>query len=180
VYALDPVVSTIIALGVALLFCAAALHKLKDWSRFRTALAGYGLVPSSLNPAAALSFVALESLTAATLPFIGSRRIGAFLAAALLVSYALAIFINLLRGRTSIDCGCLGAGQRNRIGGWMVIRNLGLAAATFAATLPTTGRSLTSLDVVTIVGAVLTLAALYAAQDSLQRTAHAGLGSARP
>ena len=62
----------------------------------------------------------------------------------------------------------------------MVIRNLGLAAATLAATLPTTGRNLTSLDVVTIVGAVLALAALYAAQDSLQRTAHAGLGSARP
>ena len=179
-YALDPVASTIIALGVALLFGAAALHKLKDWSRFRTALAGYNLVPSSLNPAAALGLVALESLTAATLPFTASRRIGAFLAAALLVSYALAIGINLLRGRTSIDCGCLGAGQRNRIGGWMVIRNLGLVAATLSATLPTTGRSLTSLDVVTIVGAVLTLAALYAAQDSLQRTAHAGLGSARP
>ena len=179
-YALDPVVSTIIALGVALLFGAAALHKLKDWSRFRTALAGYGLVPSSLNPAAALGFVALESLTAAMLPLSASRRIGALLAAALLVSYALAIFINLLRGRTSIDCGCLGAGQRNRIGGWMVIRNLGLAAATFAATLPTTSRSLTSLDVVTIVGAVLTLAALYAAQDSLQRIAHAAFGGARP
>ena len=173
-YALDPAVSTIIALGVALLFGAAALHKLKDGSRFRTALAGYGLVPAALNPAAALGLVVLESLTAAMLPFAASRRVGALLAAGLLVSYALAIGVNLLRGRTSIDCGCLGAGQRNRIGGWMVIRNLGLAAAALAAMLPTTDRSLTSLDVVTIVGAVLALAALYAAQDSLQRTAHAG------
>jgi Methylamine utilisation protein MauE len=180
VSALDPVVSLIIALGVALLFGAAALHKLKDWSRFRAALAGYGLVPASLNPAAALGLVALEGLTAATLPFTASRRVGAFLAAALLVSYALAIGINLLRGRTSIDCGCLGAGQRNRIGGWMVIRNLGLGAATLAATLPTTDRSLTSLDAVTIVGAVLALAALYATQDSLQRTAPAAAGSAPP
>jgi len=180
VYALDPAVSTIIALGVALLFGAAVLHKLADWSRFRAALDGYRLVPSPLNPASAVSLVTLEGLAAVMLPFAASRRIGAFLAAALLVSYALAIGINLLRGRTSIDCGCLGAGQRNRIGGWMVIRNLGLAAATLAATLPTMGRSLTSLDVVTIVGAVLALAALYAAQDSLQRTAHAGLGSARP
>lgn len=176
-YALDPVVSTIIALGIALLFGAAALHKLEDWSRFRTALAGYGLVPASLNPAAALSLVALESVTAAMLPFTASRPVGAFLAATLLVSYALAIGVNLMRGRTSIDCGCLGAGQRNRIGGWMVIRNLGLAAATLAATLPTTDRSLTALDLVTIAGAVLALAALYAAQDSLQRTARALLGS---
>ncbi len=33
------------------------------------------------------------------------------------------------RGRTSIDCGCLGAGRARRIGGWMVMRNLVLAAA---------------------------------------------------
>ena len=136
-------------------------------------------MPSSLIPAAALSFVALENLAAATLPLSRLATLGAFLAAALLVSYALAIGINLLRGRTSIDCGCLGAGQRNRIGGWMVIRNLGLVAATLAAALPTTGRSLTSLDVVTIVGAVPPCGALRRT-GLAQRTAHAGLGSARP
>ncbi len=62
----------------------------------------------------------------------------------------------------------------------MVLRNLALAAATLAATLPTTDRSLTALDVVTIAGAVASLAALYSAQDLLQRTAHSLTGSARP
>jgi hypothetical protein len=174
VYALDPVFSTIIALGVALLFGAAAVHKVADWPRFHAALDGYRIVPARLGAATALVLVALETASAAMLPFAASRRAGAFLGAALLVSYALAIGVNLLRGRTSIDCGCLGAGQRNRIGGWMVIRNLGLAAATLAATFPTTDRILSSLDVVTILGAVLAFAALYAAQDSLQRTARAG------
>ncbi len=176
--ALDPAVSSIIALGVALLFGAAALHKLADWPRFRAALTDYRIVPAWLAPAAAVALVALESATAAMLPFAATRRTGAFLAAALLASYALAIGTNLLRGRTSIDCGCLGAGRRSRIGGWMVIRNSGVAAAALAAALPTTGRSLTSLDVVTIAGAVLCLAALYAAQDSLQRITHPVIGSA--
>jgi hypothetical protein len=176
--ALDPTVSAIIALGVALLFGAAALHKLVDWPRFRAALTDYRIVPVWLAPGAALGLVAFEGATAATLPFSASRPIGAFLAAALLTSYAFAIGVNLLRGRTSIDCGCLGAGRRSRIGGWMVIRNLGVAAAALAAALPTTGRSLTSLDVVTIAGAVLCVAALYAAQDTLQRIAHPMAGSA--
>ena len=40
--------------------------------------------------------------------------------AALLALYAIAIAINLARGRTSIDCGCLSVGHRRRISRWMV------------------------------------------------------------
>jgi len=177
VIALDPAVSAIIALGVALLFGAAALHKLADWRRFGLALSGFRLVPAWIVSALAPFLVALECATAVMLPFAATRRAGALLAATLLACYALAIGVNLLRGRTSIDCGCLGAGRRHRIGGWMVIRNLGVAAAALAAVLPTTPRGLTSLDLVTIAGAVLTLGALYAAQDALQRNAHAVAGS---
>jgi hypothetical protein len=174
VFALDPAVSAIVALAAALLFAAAALHKLADWRRFRLALSGFRLVPAWLDPTVAPFLLALECATAVMLPFAVTRRAGAILAAALLACYALAIGINLLRGRTSIDCGCLGAGHRHRIGGWMVIRNLGLAAAVLAATLPTTGRALTSLDFLTIAGAVAALATLYAASETLQRNSLAG------
>ena len=177
--ALDPAVSAIVAFGVALLFGAAALHKLADWRRFGLALEGFRLAPAWLVPALAPLLVALECATAMLLPFSATRRTGALLAATLLACYALAIGINLLRGRTSIDCGCLGAGQRHRIGGWMVIRNLCLCAAALAAALPTTVRGLTSLDVVTIVSAVLALGALYAAQDVLQRNTRLVAGSPR-
>jgi hypothetical protein len=61
----------------------------------------------------------------------------------------------------------------------MVIRNLLIGAAALAAALPTTGRILTSLDVVTIAGSVLALAALYAAQDALQRNTQWAAGSLR-
>ena len=54
-------------------------------------------------------------------------------AAFLLTLYGLAIAINLGRGREAIDCGCHGFSGRQRIAGWMVVRNLLLA--TLAALL---------------------------------------------
>ena len=115
VYALDPALSTIIALGVALLFGAAALHKLKDWSRFRTALAATS-APRSLIPAAARRRGARESRP--TLPFTasGRRRVPRRGAARLLRACHRH---QPAAGRTSIDCGCLGAGQRTAsAAGW--------------------------------------------------------------
>ena len=54
-------------------------------------------------------------------------------AAALLGLYGLAMAINLGRGRDTIDCGCHGFSGRQRMAGWMVLRNLLLA--TVAAVL---------------------------------------------
>ncbi len=119
--ALDPAISTIIAAGVALLFAAAALHKLADWPRFRAALEGYRIVPAWLAPIAASGLVALEVYgcgSARTPAHAACRRIPRRHAARPRTRSQSAI--NLLRGRTSIDCGCLGAGGRSRIGRWMV------------------------------------------------------------
>jgi hypothetical protein len=171
VSAIDPVLSAVAALGTALLFAAAVLHKLADWPRFRAALADYRIAPESLAPGLAVAVVALEIAAAALLPLPATRPAGALLAAALLGSYAVAIGVNLRRGRTSIDCGCFGPAARNPIGPWMVIRNLLLAVLVLAAALPVTSRSLTALDALTIGGAVTCLAILYAAQEVLQRVA---------
>jgi hypothetical protein len=134
--ALDPTLSLIITLGAALLFGAAAGHKLADWRRFRAALGNYRLLPEPLVPAVAV-----------------------------------AIGVNLARGRTSIDCGCLGVGRRAPISRWMVGRNVVLAAVVLLAALPRGARELAALDIVTIVGALLSLAALYSAQSALTRAA---------
>jgi hypothetical protein len=169
VSSIDPALSAVVALGVALLFATAALHKLADWSRFRAALAGYRIAPDWLVPGLAVAVVVIETVAAALLPLPASRPAGALLAAGLLASYAVAIGVNLRRGRTSIDCGCFGPGARNQIGPWMVIRNLLLAVVVLAAALPLTSRSLAPLDALTIGGAVTCLAILYAAQEVLQR-----------
>jgi Methylamine utilisation protein MauE len=171
VTSIDPAVSAVAALGTALLFAAAALHKLADWSRFGAALAGYRLAPEWLVPGLAVAVVALEIAAAALLPVLQSRPAGALLAAVLLASYAVVIGVNLRRGRTSIDCGCFGPGARNPIGPWMVVRNVLLAVLVLTAALPVSSRSLTALDALTIGGAVTCLAILYAAQEVLQRVA---------
>jgi hypothetical protein len=169
VSAIDPAISSIVAAGVALLFAAAAAHKLADWPRFRAAVADYRIAPARLAPGLAVAVVVLEIAAVALLPAPSSRPAGALLAAALLGSYAVAIGVNLRRGRTSIDCGCFGPGVRNAIGPWMVMRNLVLAVLVLAAALPVTSRALTALDALTIGGAVICLAIFYAAQEVLRR-----------
>jgi len=169
--ALDPTISWIVTLGAVSLFGTAVAHKLGDWHRFRAALGNYRLLPDSLIPAAAVGVVALELATVGLLLTPMLRPAGAVLAAALLALYAIAIGVNLVRGRTSIDCGCLGVGRRAPINRWMVGRNLVLTAIVLLAALPRGSRALAPLDIVTIASAVLSLAALYSTQGALSRTA---------
>src|SRR5688572_21653943 len=96
--ALDPTLSLIITLGTALLFGAAAGHKLADWRRFRAALGNYRLLPDPLVPAVAAAVAALEIAACILLLLPALREAGAVLAAGLLALYAIAIGINLARG----------------------------------------------------------------------------------
>jgi hypothetical protein len=169
--AIDPVLSVVAALGTALLFAAAAAHKLSDWPRFRAAVGNYRIAPQPLVPALAIAVVAIEITAAELLLLPASRPAGALLAAGLLAAYAAAIGVNLRRGRSSIDCGCMGAGSRRPIGPWIVTRNLIMAIFVLAAALPATSRPLVALDALTIGGALACLGILYAGQDALQRNA---------
>ena len=158
---LDPAIGWILALSLALLLGDAAGHKLRDPARFRSALAGYRLMPEALVVPAGLGIVAAELLAAVLLVLPSRRAVGAAMAAALMGAYALAMGVNLLRGRTRIDCGCLGFGRTERIAWWMVARNAVLAAAGLGTMLPSATRGLTALDAVTVGGTVLTAALLY-------------------
>lgn len=164
---LDPAIGWILALSLALLLGDAAGHKLRDPARFRSALAGYRLMPEALVVPAGFAVVVAELLAAVLLVLPSWRAEGAAMAATLMVAYALAIGVNLLRGRTRIDCGCLGFGRTERIAWWMVARNAVLAAVAFGAMLPSSTRGLTALDAVTVGGTVLTVALLYAALGRL-------------
>lgn len=168
--ALDPTLSLIVTLGTVLLFGSAVAHKLANSQRFRAALGNYRLLPDPLVPTGAVAVVVLELAACILLLLPPLRAVGAVLAAALLVLYAIAIGVNLARGRWSIDCGCLGVGRRAPISRWMVGRNLVLAAIVLLAALPRGARELAALDVVTIACALLSLAALYTTQSALIRT----------
>jgi hypothetical protein len=168
---IDPTLSAIVALGLALLFASSAVHKLADWPKFCAALTDYRLSPAWMSPALACAVVALELTAAVLLPPVASRPPAALVAAGLLCAYAGAIGLNLRRGRTRLDCGCLGAGARKTIGSWMVVRNLLLAGLALIAALPVSDRPLATVDALSIGAAVACLAILYGAIDVLQQVA---------
>ena len=86
-----------------------------------------------------LTLMLINRLSGVVLP--ATRHFGAALAIALLVMFALAMAINLVRGRTEIDCGCFKSGLRQTVSGWLVGRNLLLAAGTVLLWLPATERA---------------------------------------
>lgn len=163
--AVDPVVDLALRAALALLFAAAAVHKLSDPTRFRAAVAEYHLLPVALVPVAAVGLVALEATLVAALVI--ARSIGLAGSALVLMAYAGAIAVNLGRGRRDLDCGCLGAGGREHISWWLVGRNLGLATVALAALRPVAARGLVWVDGLTVVGALVVAAFTWLAADGL-------------
>ncbi len=102
--------SNIAAIFVAVVMARAAVHKLQDPS-FEGTLADYQLLPERLVPRAVPLLAGAEVVAALGLCVLATRPFAAALAAALLVIYAGAMAINLLRGRREIDCGCGGPGD---------------------------------------------------------------------
>ncbi|MEW6268005.1 MAG: MauE/DoxX family redox-associated membrane protein [Thermodesulfobacteriota bacterium] len=164
---MDPVVVVILRAALALLLAAAAVHKLRDAGAFRASVAAYALLPDAAVGAFSRVLPALEVAIALALLGPATGHAGALAAAALLAVYALAIGINLARGRRDLDCGCFGVSSRQTIGGALLARNALLIAAALATLAPARVRPLAWLDYCTASLALATLAALYAAADRL-------------
>lgn len=169
---LDPALGWLLGLGSGLLFAASAHHKLRDLPRFTATLRAYALLPNALVPPVALGLVGLEVGLALSLPLApvlpGLARVTGLAAAGLLVVYAVAIAVNLLRGRRGIDCGCLGAAARSTpLSGGLVLRNLALACLLATTAMPRDTRSLELVDALTIGGGLVALTLVYLAIDQL-------------
>ena len=164
---LEPVYSWILALGCALLLARAAAHKLEQRRELVAIVANYRIVPAGWAAIAAIVVVLCEMASALLLLSPETRAFGAIMAASLFMTYAAAIALNLKRGRTHIDCGCVGPSQRRPIGAWMVWRNGVLTIAAALSAMSIAARTLSTSDVLTICGGVAVLALLYAAFDQL-------------
>jgi Methylamine utilisation protein MauE len=128
-------------------FLLASLPKLAAPRDFARAVANYQLLPFGFVRPVARWLPVLE-LTAAILLLAGiALPVVAAGASVLLVAFATAVTINLLRGRL-IECGCGGWASPKRIGPGLVVRDLVLAAAgvSLAVSAP---------DVLTVSGASL-------------------------
>ena len=164
---LDPAIALLVVVCTALLFAAAALHKLQAPRRFEEIFAAYGLLPLAFGRRASRAVPLLEAVVAGGLLFAGSRTAAACVGIGLLLGYAGAIAVNLRRGRRDLACGCGGPDDRRPIASWMVWRNIGIAVLLAAALLPWSGRPLVLTDAVTIGFGTATGALLYLCLDTL-------------
>lgn len=164
---LDPTIAWTLRIFLASVFARALVGKLRAPRHFVEALRGYELLPKALAWPAAALLLASEVVLIPALLLPSSAALAAGFAAGLLLLYATAIAINLLRGRRDIDCGCGGPLQRQSLHPLLVLRNGFLTVMAALATLPLADRPLIWVDLVTISVAAFALAALAIALDGL-------------
>lgn len=162
----DPVFTTVLSLSFALLWFIACWQKLTAFESFAATLADYRIVPAVLVYSCSVLVTAVEFLIAVGLTVPSTRAAALVGTAALVLVYALAIGVNLLRGRRHIDCGCMGPALRQSLSGWLIVRNLVLAAVALSA-IAASARAFVWLDMVTIAGGVVVLAFAYSAINRL-------------
>jgi hypothetical protein len=160
------VTSTIAACLLSLVLVRALLHKLGRQAELTGTIRNYRLVPDGLVPLTAVAVVVCEASAALGLMLPQSRAPAAVLACALLLVYATAMAINLLRGRSSIDCGCGGAAQG--ISYLHVLRNLVLALCAIPSMASGSTRVPTDFELPTVTaGCVLALWFMFLGFDQL-------------
>lgn len=167
----NPAVSIFASLFLALVLVAAALPKLRRPDEFQGVVDNYRLLPSFLVAPFAKLLPVIELATAAALLVPPAREVAAWVAAGLFVMFALALAINVGRGRTHIDCGCTRRPtSASRIGMFHVLRALGLAGVSlYAAVVPVTLAGISVQSALVGVAAAAMLALLYLAADVIVR-----------
>jgi len=172
----DPVLGWVLRVALSLLFAAAAFHKLRAPREFAATLEAYALVPSGALPLLGWALALVEGLLAAAflVPVLGWVPIAG--GALLLSIYSAAIAINLARGRTDIDCGCLGPAGGQPLSAWLLVRNASLVGACLLVAAPQGVRPLLWVDAISIAGGAAGIALcwtavhLLATLPSLRRT----------
>lgn len=161
----DPVLGRGCGAAVAIILLTAAWQKLTDLGVFRATVELYELLPAVLVPAFALLYPLAEVGGAAVL--LGWAD-GPALALPLAV-LALAtggIALNVLRGRTDLECGC-GGDRHPRLSWALVARNGLLMGAVLIAGLQENTRDLVWIDYLSVAALTLALSGLYAAANQL-------------
>jgi hypothetical protein len=162
---------TTLACALALLFANAGLHKLLDRPRFAAQLAEYRLLPAGLVAFTGTLLGAVELLLAVALLVPGSREIAGLVAAVMLVGYAFAIAINLLRGRSYIDCGCGDTPQM--LSGWLLVRNALLATGALTMMMSTSKSTFSWSDLAIAIPAFAVICGVYITAEQILENASA-------
>ena len=113
--------------AIAFVFVVAAVPKLLDLRGFEAAVENYALLPTRLVRPVTRALPWVELISAGALIVGVAVAPIALLASLLLLAFATAISVNLLRGRR-IDCGCQGTIAPRTLSWPLVLRDVALAA----------------------------------------------------
>jgi hypothetical protein len=164
---IDPAIAWTVSAALAAIFSASAIFKLIDLGEFRVAVENYRVIPERLAGAAAIAIPLAEILGAVGLLNLRTRFASAAELALMLALFTAAIVVNLVRGRLYIDCGCFGPALRQPLSWWLPARNVALMALVAIVILPVGGRTITAIDVATVLFGAATMVVLYAAANYL-------------
>lgn len=165
----DPALHYLAVCLIALVFIQGGVSKLLSRDEFQGIVVNYRLLPSVLEWPFSRLLPLAELAAGIGVLSLATRAPAAGLAAALLLLFALAMGINLARGRRDIDCGCFKSALKQTISGWLIARNILLAAAAAALLLPVADRDTGLLDYVTVFAGGSMLFLFYYAVGVLTR-----------
>jgi hypothetical protein len=167
----DPTVVTFGQLLLAAVFGFAGWRKATRIEEFVGVVRNFRLLPKGLAEPVARVLPFIELALAAALllsPIISQAGLSALI---LLAIFTAAIWINLLRGRTHIDCGCFRSGAGQPLSHWLIGRNLLLMVlAAVLATAPSGPWLPGTFELATAAAACATTVLLYVAASELHRT----------
>ncbi len=115
---------------VALVFLTAAIGKMRHWAQFQGVIANYRLLPDVLIAPVTYILPPVEAVLGSALLLNLAYPWPDVAAMGLLVLFATAMGINVLRGRRDIDCGCFQSALKQRLSWIFVLRNAVLALLT--------------------------------------------------
>ena len=151
---LASMLSATVTVFMCLLFARAAWHKLSEFTEFTGFVADYQLFPSALVVPASMAVVGAEILVVLLQLVPGFQAWGLTLAITMLCLYAVGMAINIMRGRTSIECGCGGAVQPLS---WSLVGRNGVLVAMAAAAVAAGSYSLDAASAVAALACGFTL-----------------------
>jgi len=163
--AIDPAVSVLLATALAAIFAWSGAIKLSDVEMFEGAVANYRLIPRCAEKQFAWAVPLCECACAAGLLLPSTRPLAAVGLSLLLCLFTGAIAINLIRGRTNIDCGCFGPALRQDLSAWLLARNAVLIVLAALVAMPPGARPIEWVDYVTIGFGAATLVTFYASAN---------------
>ena len=116
-----------VSIAVGLLFLVAGVAQWRHRALLPGVIANYRLLPVALVGPAAIALPLVEVATVVAL-LIGLHPLPVLVAVGLLLLFAAAMAINIVRGRGHIDCGCGHGALRHPIGWPLVARNVALTS----------------------------------------------------